>query len=194
MLIIIHSPPQNCLRYGNCPILAIISGEEQTFDWARNRPTGLDLAVDGVVVVTIQSRTNIFGWLTTGHPTAPGNLGLLDQQMALRWVQVNGQKFGGNADQVTLLGHGTSGAANAMIHLAGLGRSQRRYFSKMVIMSGTLFSPWSFQVHRNPASPSSSIIRNLACESTNPRTSLECLRQKSVTDLLNAFGNVYNVS
>lgn len=174
-------------------MLVVISGEEQTFDWARNRPTGLDLAVDGVVVITVQSRTNIFGWLTTGHPSAPGNLGLLDQQLALRWVQVNGPKFGGSPEQVTLLGHGTSGATNAMIHLAGLGRRSTRYFSRMIVMSGSLFSPWSFQVHRNPASPSSSIIRNLACESTNPNATLICLRQKSVSDLLNAFWNVYKV-
>lgn len=170
----------------------MISGEEQTFDWARNRPTGLDLAVDGVVVLTVQSRSNIFGWLTTGHSSAPGNLGLLDQHLALKWVQVNGPKFGGSPDLVTLLGHGTSGATNAMIHLAGLGRLPR-YFSRMIIMSGTLFSPWSFQVYRNPASPSLSVIRNLACESTNPKVTLECLQQKSISDLLNAFGNIYKV-
>lgn len=183
---------QTALRFGASPVLAIITGEEQAFDWVRNRPTGLDLASDGIVVVTIQSRTNIFGWLTNETPDAPGNLGLLDQRLALKWIQENIHKFGGDPKQVTLLGHGTSGATNAMIHW--MNEIDRNYFSKLILMSGTVFSSYSFQVLPNRAiSPSYAIIKNLACDSINPIFALECLRQKSVSDLLKAFENVYMV-
>lgn len=162
------------------------------FDWTRNRPNGLDLASEGIVVVTVQSRTNVFGWLSLETKDAPGNIGLYDQNMALKWIQENIQKFGGDPKQVTLLGHGTSGAANAAIHLVS--PKTRNFFSKLVIMSGTIFSSYSFQARpRNVESPSTAIVRNLACDATSPMFILECLRQKSVNDLLRAFEIVYEV-
>lgn len=180
-------------RYGNTPVLCIITGEEQAFDWTRNRPNGLDLASEGIVVVTVQSRTNVFGWLSLETKDAPGNIGLYDQNMALKWIQENIPKFGGDPKKVTLLGHGTSGAANALIHLVS--PKAANYFSKLVIMSGTIFSSYSFQARpRNVESPSTAIVRNLACDATGPSFILECLRQKSVNDLLRAFEIVYEVS
>lgn len=188
---ILPSRLQNCLRYGRCAVLAIITGEEQAFDWSRNRPSGLDLAAEGLVVATIQSRTNIFGWLTTGHAQAPGNLGLRDQQLALRWLQVNVAQFGGTAERVTLLGHGTAGAANAMLHWTTRTARSASLFAQLILMSGTVHSPWSFQVTRNAASTSLSVLRNLACESPQPAAMLACVRQKSAVDLLRAFENVH---
>lgn len=177
------------MRFGRCATLAIITGEEQAFEWARNRPSGLDLAAEGIVVVTIQSRTNIFGWLTTGDTDAPGNLALHDQRLALHWIHSNVQQFGGAASQVTLLGHGTSGAANAMLHLAS--PLSAVYFARLILMSGTVLSPWSFQVTRNAASTSLAVLRNLACDAPSTESMLQCVRQKSVVDLLRAFENVH---
>lgn len=57
------------------------------FDWTMNRPNGLDLASEGIVVVTVQSRTNVFGWLSLEISDAPGNIGLYDQNLALKWIQ-----------------------------------------------------------------------------------------------------------
>jgi carboxylesterase type B len=186
------------------PVVAIITGEQQAFDWIRNRPTGLDLSTEGVIVVTIQSRTNVFGWLTLRTVDAPGNLGLLDHQLALQWIRENIEKFGGDAKQVTLLGHGTSGAANAMLHLTSPKGSA--LFSKLILMSGTIFSTYSFQLSpsnknepksavddRNIYDPSMTIVQKLACDSSSVRFVLDCLRQKSVNDLLKAFEHVYQV-
>lgn len=56
------------------------------------------------------------GFLSLESPEAPGNLGLWDQNLALRWVQNNIAKFGGDPTRVTVMGHG-SGAASLSMHM-----------------------------------------------------------------------------
>lgn len=112
----------------------------------------------------------------------------------MKWVQENIQKFGGDRKQVTLLGHGTSGASNAMLHLTSPKTST--LFSRLILMSGTIYSTYSFQVNsiNNSIDQSTAIVKNLACDSLNIKFTLDCLRSKSVNDLLKAFENVYQVS
>lgn len=50
------------------------------------------------------------GFLSTGDSDAPGNYALLDQVAAMHWIKGNIQGFGGNPDEVTLLGHGFGGS------------------------------------------------------------------------------------
>lgn len=52
------------------------------------------------------------GFLSTGDENSPGNYGLLDQAMALRWVYDNIQFFNGDRHSITLFGPG-AGAASA---------------------------------------------------------------------------------
>lgn len=182
--------PETGFRAGNLPVVAIITGEELAFDWLRNRPTGLDLA-DGIVVVTIQYRTNIFGWLA---PPDSGNFGLLDQIEALRWIQRNIAKFGGDPSKTTLLGHGSSGASNAMILLTSDAATD--LFSAAIFMSGTVFSSYSYQSGNGSdfyLGPTRKIVLNLACDAAEVRMVMACLRRKSVNDLLRAYENVYQV-
>ena len=57
----------------------------------------------GVVTVTVNYRLGIFGYLAVDGVT-PANLGLLDQIAALRWVRENIGGFGGDPDNVTIVG------------------------------------------------------------------------------------------
>lgn len=55
-----------------------------------------------VIVVSMNYRIGAFGFLAlNGSSEAPGNVGLLDQRMALQWVQDNIHFFGGNPKQVS---------------------------------------------------------------------------------------------
>lgn len=69
-----------------------------------------------VILVTVQYRLNIFGFLSSGDENCPGNFGLKDQLQALRWIRRNIQSFGGEPKSVTLMGHG-AGAASVHLHL-----------------------------------------------------------------------------
>lgn len=50
---------------------------------------------ENIIVVSIQYRVASLGFLYLGTPDAPGNAGLFDQNMALRWVRDNIRHFGG---------------------------------------------------------------------------------------------------
>uniref|UniRef100_A0A182NVC1 Carboxylesterase type B domain-containing protein n=1 Tax=Anopheles dirus TaxID=7168 RepID=A0A182NVC1_9DIPT len=179
--------PETAIRYGGFPVLVMITGEEMAFDWNANRASGLDLAADGIIVVTIQYRSNVFGWLSLSQKYAPGNLGLLDQHLALVWIKDNIQKFGGDTNRLTLLGHGTTGGPNVMIHTVS--PRARGLFARAIVMSGTIFSPYS--AINGDSGLSQEIVKILACNYDIGRNVLKCLQQKSIHDLLRAYEYVY---
>ena len=86
------------------------SGSTAIYDGAR-------LAAEGAVVVTINYRLNVFGFLA--HPAlsaesphgASGNYGLLDMVAGLEWVRDNIAAFGGDPDRVTIFGESAGGGA-----------------------------------------------------------------------------------
>lgn len=108
--------PETAVKARNFPVLVVLTGEDN-YDWSSNRISGLDLAAEGIIVVTIQYRTNVFGWLTLETIEAPGNLALLDQLRAFKWIEENISKFGGDSSQLTLLGHGSVGTLSSFVHL-----------------------------------------------------------------------------
>lgn len=79
-------------------------------DASEPRYDGEAMAKEGVVVVSVNYRLGVFGFLS--HPElsaeapyqASGNYGLLDQTLALRWVKENIASFGDNPNQVTIAG------------------------------------------------------------------------------------------
>jgi para-nitrobenzyl esterase len=92
------------------------------FDGESDDYDGTRLATEGdVIVVTINYRVNVFGFLghlaldAEGH--AAVNYGLMDQQAALRWVQRNIRAFGGNPDNVTIFGE-SAGGSSVLFQLA----------------------------------------------------------------------------
>ncbi len=82
---------------------------EMEFDGER-------IARRGVVVVTINYRLNVFGFLchpeiTAESPGAPANFGHLDQQAATRWVKRNIAAFGGDPNRITIGGQSAGGGS-----------------------------------------------------------------------------------
>ncbi|XP_065075943.1 juvenile hormone esterase-like [Ochlerotatus camptorhynchus] len=96
-----------------------------------------------VIVVVIQYRLGVFGFLSTDDSCSPGNYGLKDQSMALRWVQNNIQNFGGDPKRVLLVGQRAGGAAVQMHMMSPLSRGT---FSKAVSMSGSALAYWNYNI------------------------------------------------
>ena len=93
---------------------------------------GESFARDGVVLVTLNYRLGVPGWLSV--PGRPDNRGLLDVLMALQWVQEEISAFGGDPDNVTLFGQ----SAGAMITAAALADpAARGLFRRAISQSGS---------------------------------------------------------
>ncbi|XP_022097401.1 acetylcholinesterase-like isoform X2 [Acanthaster planci] len=85
----------------------------------RTPPTPI-AAVGDVIVVTLNYRLGALGFLSTDDDIIPGNMGLLDQRLALEWVRDNIQAFGGDPERVTIVGE-SAGAASVSFHLLSPG-------------------------------------------------------------------------
>lgn len=94
-----------------------------------------------VVLVTINYRLEVLGFLNLEIPEVPGNAGLKDQVAALRWVKKNIVKFGGDPDSITLHGQ-SAGAASAIYHV--LSPMSNGLFKQVIAHSATPLANWAF--------------------------------------------------
>ncbi|CAH0724233.1 unnamed protein product, partial [Brenthis ino] len=98
------------------------------------------LIQEGLLVVTINYRLSIFGFLCLGVPEAPGNAGLKDVIQGLQWIKENIAAFGGDPNNVMLAGHG-SGAA--MVDLITLSPLSKNLIHKALVLSGSGLASWA---------------------------------------------------
>jgi para-nitrobenzyl esterase len=97
-------------------------------------------AKKGLVVVTLNYRLNVFGFLahpelTSESPShSSGNYGLLDQIAALQWVKRNISAFGGDPGKVTVAGQS---AGSASVHLLITSPLAQRLFAQGIAQSGS---------------------------------------------------------
>jgi para-nitrobenzyl esterase len=111
------------------PVLVyIFGGGFQNGDGSEPRYDGENMARKGMVAVSVNYRTNIFGFfvhpeLTKESPNhAAGNYGLLDQVAALRWVRKNIAAFGGDPERVTVAGESAGSISVSALMASPLSR------------------------------------------------------------------------
>lgn len=104
---------------------------------------GPDYLLDeDVVFVSFNYRLGIFGFLSTGDSASPGNYGLKDQLLALKWVNKNIGKFGGNPKDVTIFGE-SAGSASVSYFIQS--QKAEGLFQAGIMDSGTSLCRWSKQ-------------------------------------------------
>lgn len=100
------------------------------------------LIEEDVILVTLNYRLGVFGFLSLGMAKYSGNMGLKDQQLAMRWVKEHIQNFGGDPEQITLFGQSAGGAS---AHLHVLMESSAGLFRRAIVMSGAAGNFWAVQ-------------------------------------------------
>lgn len=156
------------------------SSKETLYDGAR-------LAEEGVVVVTINYRLGVLGYLA--HPglsaesseNISGNYGLLDQVEALRWVKRNIASFGGDPENVTIAGE-SAGALSVLYLMAS--PEADGLFDKAIAQSAYMVSLPSLKeaAHGMPAAEQAGLALATALEAPD----LKALRATDADTLLNA--------
>ncbi|KAK8784802.1 hypothetical protein V5799_008833 [Amblyomma americanum] len=147
-------------------------------------------AMADLLVVSMNYRLGILGFMSADSPEAPGNVGLLDQLMALQWVQRNIASFGGDPKRVTLFGE-SAGAASAHAHV--LSPMSEGLFRRAVLMSGSMSSIDMWDMVHESMAKGSKVADIVGCSkggsidlSSNADEIVHCFRRKSADELVRA--------
>ncbi|XP_025115426.1 cholinesterase 2-like isoform X2 [Pomacea canaliculata] len=141
-------------------------------------------ATENVIVVSLNYRVGSLGFLYTGNDDAPGNQGLMDQTMALKWVHDNVGFFGGSKDTVSIFGE-SAGAVSVGFHL--LSPLSSGLFARAIMQSGSPLCSWAVQSRSQAILRGEKLGEILGCSTRDSRTMVECLKNRdaqNITDLM----------
>ena len=158
---------------------ALVTGESDDYDPAK-------LVAQDVIVVTINYRLGALGFLA--HPAltaespdhASGNYGLMDQQLALRWVQRNIAAFGGNRHKVTIFGESAGGLS---VHTQLASPLAAGLFQRAIVQSG------AYQLTQPTLAAGETLGSTFATTTGCSDQTAACLRALSVDQILASQGN-----
>ncbi|CAH1180434.1 unnamed protein product [Phaedon cochleariae] len=131
-----HSSPK--------PVMVYIHGGG--FTSGSNKPSFHGpqyLMTEDIVLVVINYRLAVLGFLSAEDDSldVPGNAGLKDQTLALKWVQRNIGSFNGDPENVTIFGVSAGGAS---VHYQILSPTAKGLFHKAICQSGCALNPWPY--------------------------------------------------
>ncbi|XP_077492296.1 acetylcholinesterase-1-like [Amblyomma americanum] len=167
------------------PVMAWLHGGSfESGSAAMRLEDGSNLAALGeVVVVTIAYRLQSFGFLYSGTQEAPGNQGLQDQVLALKWIQENILGFGGDPGEVTLFGFSAGGYSTGY-HLLYPG--SKDLFRRAIVQSAGVINKGRVQDKSVVLNSTREFARVLGCYKDDERgevkdDAISCLRNLNAT-------------
>ncbi|KAH6938639.1 hypothetical protein HPB50_011219 [Hyalomma asiaticum] len=119
------------------PVVVFLPGADFKSGGKDEIKPGYDFGSRNIFVV-VNYRLGVFGFLSTEDENGRGNMGLWDQQMALRFVKSNIASFGGIPEKITLMGFG-AGAMSVSFHI--LNAASSALFSRAIMSGGSAASP-----------------------------------------------------
>ncbi|XP_044265021.1 esterase B1-like [Tribolium madens] len=132
------------------------------------------------LLVAINYRLGVFGFLSLEDASleVPGNAGLKDMVLALKWVQKNIKNFGGDPNNVTIFGESAGGAA---VHFLYLSPKTKGLFHKAIVQSGSALNLWA-----RGCSNALEIAKNLGYKETDEKNILEYLKSLPAKKIVDA--------
>lgn len=160
------------------PVIFFIHGGAFMFGTSQKYGPEILMKEQNMILVTIQYRVGILGFLSTEDSVIPGNFGLKDQVEALRWVQKNIAAFNGDPKKVTLSGWSAGGAS---VHLHYMSPQSDDLFNNGISHSGNALDPWVMA--ENSEEKAHQVAAFMDCPIKH-RELIKCLREKPTKDLV----------
>ncbi|KAH8419199.1 hypothetical protein KR222_010425, partial [Zaprionus bogoriensis] len=133
--------PKNSSR-STFPVVVHIHGGAFMFGGVMENGHETFMAAGNVIVVKISYRVGPIGFLSTEDAELTGNFGLKDQRLALQWIRTNIARFGGEPENILVMGHSAGGAS---VHLQLLHEDFSQLVRVAVSVSGNALNPWVVQ-------------------------------------------------
>ncbi|KAM7002765.1 cocaine esterase-like [Tautogolabrus adspersus] len=163
--------PANRANDAKLPVMVWIHGGGFTLGSASMYDGSSLAAYQNVVVVLIQYRLGVLGFLSTGDEHMSGNFGLLDQVEALKWVQQHIHSFGGNPNSVTIFGESAGGVSVSLLLFSPLADGLTHH---AIAESGT--AAMDVLLVDDPL-PATQIVANVSgCSSDSTEKIADCLK------------------
>ena len=172
------------------PVLVYIHGGYLLYfsgNWKGQHPSPEMVSEMKIVAVSFNYRLNAFGFLTLksladiSPSKTSGNYGFMDQILALKWVQANIKKFGGDPESVTLVGQ-SSGGTSELALLAS--PSAAGLFHRAILMSASAVFNKSWE---DAARDNKIFVNNSKCERSSSAAERKCLYKLSPTRIQDAI-------
>uniref|UniRef100_A0A3B5B9D9 Neuroligin-4, X-linked-like n=1 Tax=Stegastes partitus TaxID=144197 RepID=A0A3B5B9D9_9TELE len=174
---------------GQRPVMVYVHGGSYT-EGTGNMMDGSVLASYGnVIVITLNYRLGVLGFLSTGDQAAKGNYGLLDQIQALRWVKENIAAFGGDPSRVTVFGSGAGASCVSLLTLSHYSEEKKKTpplnslnNTATIIQSGSALASWA--VNYQPSKYARQLGERVGCGIDDSTQLVACLQGRSYRELV----------
>lgn len=145
------------------------------------------LARHDVIAISFNYRVGAIGFACLGTEDIPGNAGLRDQIAALKWINKNIKKFGGDPNRVTLGGYSVGAT---MAELLMLSKATDGLVHKLILESGSALAP--FAINRHPITTARNIAISIGFNDTGSLKDLnDFLINAPIIDLASKSKNFY---
>jgi len=137
-----------------------------------------------VVFVAIQYRVASLGFLFLDNEDAPGNAGLMDQVMALKWIKNNIKAFGGDPNSITLFSE-SAGSTSVSFHL--LSPLSSNLFNRAIMQSATALAPWALISKQEAKRRALLLARKMDCPTDTKymKNIVNCMRAANTSVMVN---------
>lgn len=141
------------------------------------------LLEEDVILVVGNYRLSALGFLSTFTEEFPGNYGLKDQVLQMKWIKENIAKFGGDPQRVTIFGE-SAGAGSVGYHL--LSPMSKPLFQAAILQSGTPYETWANISQAQSLGFAEHMFKHMGCEYSRGdyKEALQCLREKESSEFV----------
>ncbi|XP_076741781.1 cocaine esterase-like [Maylandia zebra] len=171
--------PANRAKNAKFPVMVWIHGGGFALGSASIYDGSALAAYQDVVVVLIQYRLGLLGFLSTGDEHISGNFGLLDQVEALKWIQQHIHNFGGDPGLVTIFGESAGGVSVSLLLLSPLSDG---LFHRAIAESGT--AAMNVLMANDPLPMAQAVANASGCSLESTKKISDCMRNLDIDTIV----------